>query len=140
MEVKTKLNKVVIIDDDGIHNFLSTKLLNKLKISETLRTFKNANEGLSYIKNSCQDSEAGVCPDLILLDKVMPEMGAKDILDELKSSGIHVGKQVRVALISSAFKAEECQEFLMMGVLECISKPLKEEDINRLIENNFHGD
>ena len=128
-----KLNNIVVIDDDPINNFLTEREINKYKLANRLTVFTKAIEGMEYIESACS-SVGNLCPQLILLDKKMPVMDGKDLLLELVRKKVDITKKVKIVVISSDFRTEECEEFQKLGVVDCIEKPLIDGKLEELVE------
>ncbi|MFN4083014.1 MAG: response regulator [Bacteroidia bacterium] len=68
------MNKVILIDDDPINNFVNRKLILKLKGDCEIVEFLNAIDALNYLKDNSAD--------VIFLDLAMPDMDGWDFINE----------------------------------------------------------
>jgi len=68
---------------------------------------------------------AEVCPDLILLDIIMPDMNGFDILKKLKSDDLT--ENIPVMLITGLNNAEDEKRGLQLGAVDYIAKPFNSE-------------
>jgi signal transduction histidine kinase/CheY-like chemotaxis protein len=69
------VRKVLLIEDDEVQRYLTRRLL-----ADTPYQLLEANDGMAGLQLARAER-----PDLILLDFVLPEMTALDVIDELKS-------------------------------------------------------
>lgn len=75
------MNKVVLIDDDPINNFVNRKLILKLKGDCEITEFLNAVDALEYLKTNSAD--------VIFLDLAMPEVDGWGFLEAYKQLNLH---------------------------------------------------
>jgi CheY-like chemotaxis protein len=79
--INTKqMNKVVLIDDDPVNNFVNRRLILKLKKDCEIKEFLNAGDALEYLK--------GNEVDVIFLDLAMHDIDGWGFLDEYKKIGL----------------------------------------------------
>ena len=102
---------ILIVDDEEIVISVGRLMLEKLGFS--VLTAKNGKEALDiYHKN--QDKI-----DLIILDMIMPDMGAADTYDELQS----INPAIKVLLSSGYGANQQTGELLSRGCSGFIQKP-----------------
>ena len=66
---------IFIVDDDPVHNLITTQLLKNVNLGEKVLIFNNGEEVLKSLKE-------GVQPSVILLDINMPIMNGWEFLEE----------------------------------------------------------
>ena len=123
------VEKTVLIDDSDIDLFIQRRFLEVYNFSNELLLYKSAEEALGWLKNI--NGEAA--PDIIFLDLNMPEIDGfsflknfKDLPEKIKSKVKNCGPyefQQR--------KGPE-QAFSFKNVIQFITKPLKQTDIEEL--------
>ncbi|MCX8531203.1 hybrid sensor histidine kinase/response regulator [Chryseobacterium luquanense] len=114
--------KVLIVDDNAINQSLMKHLLSQWNID-----FETANNGLEAVEflrnNDC---------DLVLMDIQMPQMdgyvATQTIREELKLS-------TPIIAMTAHALAGERERCMSRGMNEYISKPIKEEELFKLISN-----
>lgn len=106
--------KILVIDDEEIVRNTASKIL---RGSYEIKTASNGEEGLVETSR--------FCPDLILLDYVMPGMGALDFMDERKQQPSAM--KIPVVIMTSDYVPEIELASLKAGAADFIRKPLSKE-------------
>lgn len=129
-----KLNKILIIDDDEISNFLFVELIQKLSICKTHKFLNNAKDALDYLVSSFDSmNEQNPPPDVIFLDYRMPVMDGKEFIEELNNKKLQCFHWFNIIMISSGINQRDKDYFLNMGVKGFLEKPMTEEKILNVI-------
>lgn len=128
-----KLNRILLIDDDEISNFINERKLKSAGIANRIDVCISGMRALQLLKEMLDAGEPG--PEVILLDINMPIMdgfGFLDEFDKLNESFIH---GVRVAMLTSSLEKEEVRRsYEYKNVVDFINKPLSTEKIIALVE------
>lgn len=125
------VKKTVLIDDSDIDLFIQRRFLEVYNFSDQLVQYKSAKDALDWLKNMNGDTP----PDVIFLDLNMPEMdgfGFLKVFDTLPSRIINDSKII--VLTSSNSSKDRQQVFESKNVIQFITKPLKQSDIEDLQE------
>ena len=118
---------VLLVDDEEIVIGVGRQMLEKLGF--TVLTAENGKEALEVYKNNQNDI------DIVVLDMIMPDMGAADTYDELQS--IHPAIKV---LLSSGYGADQqTSELLSRGCSGFIQKPFNMQSLSEKIEEILNG-
>lgn len=140
--INIKLNKILLVDDDYVTNFLNESLIQELKIANEINIANNGEEALSLVENACMQQASTnehVCPDLILLDVNMPVMNGFEFLEEFErlKESYHSKISVVIMLTSSGnpVDIEKAKQFDIAGY---IYKPLTQEKLDQVISELFH--
>lgn len=107
--------KILVIDDE---QNIVTVVKARLEASgyEVLTAFDGI-EGLEKVQEDC--------PDLILLDIMMPRMDGCEFLNQMKKLGL-INK---IPVIVLTAKANMREFFLINGVVDCIVKPFQSKNL-----------
>lgn len=117
--------KILIVDDKTeFRRLTKTILQSKYEVMSA----ENGIEALSILQN-------GYLPDLIVSDLMMPVLGGKDFLEQLRSSGIF--KNIPVIILSSIDKSDEKIQLIKMGATDYMEKPYNPAELHARIENVF---
>ena len=105
-----RINKLVIIDDDPIHNFIAKITLDKLNVADKIRIFNNPSDAIIFFEESCLKRTKGICPELVLLDFQFPTMNAIDLLLAVKDKGLDIYSHFVIAIVSTVEIRKEDKE------------------------------
>lgn len=117
------MNKVYLVDDQSIANFITKKLLELEGFEGSIKDFTNPVEALEHI----QQEESS----LIFLDLNMPEMDGWQFLDELKARNVR-HKIVILTSSTSKLDIERAKEYPC--VIKYMVKPMKKDKIGEVSE------
>ena len=127
-----KLSHILLIDDDKITNFITEKLLRKMKISEEIRVALNGKEALELIKERCKNNLC--CPDLILLDINMPVMDGFEFLHQFHNSDLKNSQASNVVMLTTSTSPRDIEALKERGIHHLINKPVTEEKMIKVLE------
>ena len=117
--------KILIIDDNNeFRRLTKTILMSKYDVETAI----NGIEALTLL-------QGGYLPDLIVTDLMMPGMGGKGFVEQLKSSGAF--KHIPVIVLSSIDKSDEKIQLLQLGASDYLEKPYNPSELLIRIENIF---
>ncbi|MEI6753162.1 MAG: response regulator [Paludibacter sp.] len=117
--------KILIVDDKTeFRRLTKTILLSKYDVESA----ENGVAALSLLQN-------GYFPDLIVCDLLMPVLGGKDFLEQIKSSGVF--KDIPVIILSSVDKSDEKIKLINLGANDYLEKPYNPAELLARIENIF---
>lgn len=134
------LNKVLCIDDDPIALVLCDLVIKKSGFAGEVITAKNGKEGLAWFsaffaKNKTLEKKE-LPPQIILLDLNMPVMNGWDFLEDFVMKYSDRLPETKVVIISSTVNPEDFSRANRYEiVIDFINKPLTEEGLNDLKEN-----
>lgn len=126
-----KIEKILLVDDDSINNFINARLLKKLEIADEVNISLNGEEAINYL-NDCSN-----CPQLILLDINMPVMDGFGFLDCYNTCACCKNSPVIVVLTTSSNKRDLERLTEYPSVTAFLNKPLTEEKITKVVKEYF---
>ncbi len=112
---------VLLVDDEEIVIGVGKKMLEKLGFS--VLTAKNGKEALDVYKNNQDDI------DLVVLDIIMPDMGAAETYDGLQA----INPAIKVLLSSGYGADQQTREILNRGCNGFIQKPFNLKGLSEKI-------
>ena len=126
-----KINKTLLIDDSDIDLFIQRRFLEVYNFSHQLVSYKSATEALNWLRNmNGQDP-----PEIIFLDLNMPEVDGFGFLKTFETLPEKIRKVARIVVLTSSNSAKDREEvFQNKNVIQFITKPLKQSDIDLLRE------
>lgn len=107
---------VVLIEDNSADVFLINRALKQAGLDFHLRTFKNGEDAITFVKRLDQ---AGA-PDLFVVDWNLPRVHGKEILQEMELSA-YLSHTPRIVLTSSESQDDRTEVERLGGVF--FSKP-----------------
>ena len=84
--MKSKMQKILLIEDNPDDVFLFKFALKKAAINANVQITKNGEDALNYISRLIRNKEE--YPDFIFLDINMPKICGVDVLERIKSSKV----------------------------------------------------
>jgi len=123
------VDKTVLIDDSDIDLFIQRRFLEVYNFSNELLLYKSAEEALGWLQNINGDA----APDIIFLDLNMPETDGFSFLKNFKDLPEKVQAKSKIVVLTSSNSAKDRdQVFAFKNVIQFITKPLKQTDIEEL--------
>jgi response regulator of citrate/malate metabolism len=129
------LEKVVLIDDDPISNFIARKSIEKMDLSNRIRSITDPKVALAFLEERCVQKSDGICPELILLDFQFPTTTAIEILEELNCKGLEIGKDIVLVILSASdIKPNDREKLINLKVSDFIVKPLTYTKLEMIVK------
>lgn len=122
------MSRVLIIDDDPIHQRIVQIMIAKHHIYDDYISFTEAEKALEFLNQQADHKE--LLPDVILLDLNMPVVDGWDFLEAFEKIAGNLKKEIRIFIVTSSVDEKDKQkshDFTM--VKGFISKPLSTEMI-----------
>ena len=128
--------KVLLVDDDSVSNFLNEMTLHEMNFSGEVHISENGKEALNYINQYCCNNgeEGGTCPDIIFLDINMPVMDGFQFLEEFEKLNFCKEKPIRVVMLTSSSASADIDKVKKYNVDGYIVKPLCESKIVEILK------
>jgi CheY-like chemotaxis protein len=117
------MKKVLLVDDERIFHFLSTKIIEVSGIKCEIHSAFDGKEALDLIAGN-------LSPDLIFVDLDMPNMNGFQFVETYKKNPAN---QAKTVVLSSSVTEEERKRVLALGADIYMSKPLSETDVKNLL-------
>lgn len=123
-----KLNKILLIDDDDVTNYINKDLLEGLNIAREVQVIEDGEKAFKFLTR-CGESSSQACPEFIIFDHQMPKMDGKELIEALsKINFIKENKVVFMFLGVSSIHAD-VESMKELGVQEFTTKPLSEAKV-----------
>lgn len=129
------LEKVVVIDDDAISNFIAKAAIEKIDLANRIKSIRDPKLALKFLEERCLEKSEGICPELILLDFNFPTTNAIEILEKLECKGLLIGKHLILIIVSAVeIKEDDKATLKALKVSDFIIKPITEEKLALIVE------
>ena len=89
-----KYNKIMIIDDNEVDNYITSALIKKNNLTNTLLEFDSGLKAIEYLEKNKDNNQE--LPDLILLDIYMPLMDGFEFLNLFEKIDSEFTKKCKV--------------------------------------------
>ncbi len=133
----TKINCVLLVDDNASTNFLNKKTISATGFVNKINVATNGIEALDYIQKSGKSNdEEYPKPNIIFLDVNMPKMGGFEFLEHYEKLDEKLKADVVVVfLTTSNWKKDKLEAFSSKIVNDFIEKPLEKEKFIEICNN-----
>ncbi|ARS36412.1 response regulator [Pontibacter actiniarum] len=136
-----KLSGVLLIDDDDTTNFLNQRLLDRMQVTDNVRTFVNGKQAFDYLYNVSNnnyeaESKNYFKPELIFLDINMPVMDGFEMLDLYERLDQSFRKHIVMVVLTTSTHPQDTANSRKYNA-EYITKPLTAEKVSGLLEKHF---
>ena len=123
------VEKTVLIDDSDIDLFIQRRFLEVYNFSAQLTSYKSAADALNWLNSL--NGEAP--PDVIFLDLNMPEVDGFSFLQGFDALPDGIREKSKIVVLTSSNSAQDREQvFQNKSVIQFITKPLKQADIEEL--------
>lgn len=131
LEIKEKEPTPVILlaEDDPDDILLTTEALLECGNQNILKTVRNGEELLDYLRreNDFKDAKTSPRPGLIFLDLNMPKKDGREALKEIKADPDL--REIPVVVLTTSQQQEDIANSYKLGVNSFISKPVSFEEL-----------
>ncbi len=103
--MKTKLNSVLLIDDDEPTNFIAKMIVTKADLNDNTQAIQSGVKALKYLQD--ENLSNYDIPDLIFLDINMPTMNGWEFLEEYKKLDIHKKKKIVLYMLTTSMNDDD---------------------------------
>ena len=119
----------MLIDDSDIDLFIQRRFLEVYDFSNELLLYKSADEALTWLRSAT----VADAPDIIFLDLNMPEVDGFSFLKNFRELPDEIKSKSKIVVLTSSNSAKDrSQAFTYPNVIQFITKPLKQTDIEDL--------
>lgn len=123
------VDKTMLIDDSEIDLFIHRRFLELCNFSKELISFKSAETAFEALRNLNGD----IPPNVIFLDLNMPVVDGFSFLNLFAGLPEKVREHSRIVVLTSSNSVTDREQvFLYKNVVQMITKPMKQSDIETL--------
>ena len=133
--MKSRLNTIVLVDDDGISNFVTQETLRELALSQEVVTLTDGQSALGFLQQHLPQRAEARPETLVLLDLNMPRMDGFEFMEALQAAGLE--QQVVVAMLTSSTSERDVSQAKKWGIAGFLQKPVSGSEVKTLVVNHF---
>jgi len=126
------MKNVLIVDDDSVYNFLSTKTLEAMGFVNDIHTALNGQQALDLFGEYYSGTKH--LPDFILLDLNMPIMDGFGFLEAFRRLNLPGKENVKIIIVTSSNDPKDRIRAEEFGVTQYLTKPIDEEGLRKALE------
>ena len=126
------MKNVLLVDDDGVFNFISTKTLERMGITDDIHTALNGEQALDLFSGYYRDTNS--VPDVILLDLNMPVLDGFGFLKAFKQLDLPAKDRIKIIVVSSSLHPDDIRQAEALGANGYLSKPLTAQGLTEALE------
>jgi CheY-like chemotaxis protein len=116
---------IVIVDDDSLTCMLLSDILTNTGYKTT--TISNGADALAFIRSNSSSI------DVIILDRIMPELSGIEVLHKL--CAIPIARNIPVIMLTSRAETTHVDTAFMLGVFEFLYKPINENALIKAVND-----
>ena len=135
-ELKVKNKVIMLIDDNGIDNFINEKVVKQNNFTKDVSVHSSAKSAMELLKNLDKTDENvlfDLVPSYIFLDINMPILDGFYFLDEFELLSRKIKSRIKIVMLTSFINPEEKEKFYSYErTMKCLSKPLSADDLVNL--------
>lgn len=121
---------VLVIDDDKIFNFLSSKLLERFDRVNKIHTATNGQDAIDLLQQLSAESKT--FPRLILIDINMPIMDGFTFIERFRTINHPLMSEITLVIVSSSRDPKDVERAKILNVQHYITKPITENSLKEL--------
>jgi CheY-like chemotaxis protein len=133
--MKAKLEKILLVDDDPISNYVTEELIREKGLCEHIITVTDGKQALNYLQQDFDQTSADEGCILVLLDLNMPVMDGFEFMEELEARQLL--DRVKVAVLTSSDNHKDITHAQQFGFTAYLQKPLVVEEVCALVADCF---
>lgn len=134
--MKTKLNSILLVDDDEPTNFINQIVIKRLGCAENVTAVKSGLAALDYLNT--QEEKGNPLPNLIFLDINMPAMNGWEFLEEFKKLPDHQKSKITIVMLTTSVNPDDhAKAISYKEVADFEIKPLTADKMTRIINLYF---
>jgi CheY-like chemotaxis protein len=134
-----KLNKILLIDDDKVTNFLNKDLIEGLNIAKEVQVIEDGGEAFEYLAG-CTGNFQNPCPEFVIFDHQMPCMDGMELIESLYNTGFMKDGKVIFMYLNVDSKQQDIDALKELGVQEFTTKPLSQEKVMEVYHKYWQND
>ena len=126
-------NCVLLVDDDGVTNFINHRLVKKLNLSTRIESAINGADALNFLKEFALKNE-NKGPELIFLDVNMPILNGFEFVSYFEKLELKNKEKIQLIMLTSSMHPKVVTKIPEDIKVTYLEKPLTEEKLIDLLK------
>jgi CheY-like chemotaxis protein len=143
MKPLSKLNCIMLVDDDEPTNFIHELAIKQLGCTEHIRIFDYAETAMDYLAHSLDPEEKDPYyqkPDLIFLDINMPRTNAWEFIEEYRKHPANDTMGIIVMMLTTSLNPDDkVKAKAIHEIAGYYNKPLTRQILEEILSTFFPG-
>jgi CheY-like chemotaxis protein len=132
----TKINCVLLVEDDKVTNFLNERIIRGLKITDNIKITFNGEDGLNFLR-SYSEENSNNAPEIILLDLNMPGTDGFEFISAFKKMTFSNQEKIKIIVLTTSSHEHDIKQIIGDKSIGYINKPLAEEKLMIELWKNY---
>src|SRR5579872_7011569 len=138
MTMNTRLNCILLIDDDEPTNFLNRVTLEQSGCARSVRVAQSGQDAIDYLMLCSTDPADHPRPDLIFLDINMPAMDGWEFMEQYRTLPPECKADIVLIMLTTSLNPDdELRTRAYPEIAGFENKPLSEQRLKELLEKYF---
>jgi response regulator of citrate/malate metabolism len=130
-----RFNCVLLVDDDGVTNFINHRLIKKMNLTDCIQSAVNGNNAINFIKEfPTQHDNCG--PELILLDINMLVLDGFEFMEQFKTMNLKNSGTIKIIVLTNSTHQKDILKISQNTKIGYINKPLTQEKLEEALKNS----
>lgn len=127
-----KFDRVMLIDDNSLDLYITSKLITNCNFASTIMEYDNATTALAYLVDN--QNETIALPQIIFVDIYMPLMGGFEFLEKFKTLSQTAIDHCKIIMISSTIDDRDISKAKLDKTVSLFAvKPITTDFFNGLM-------
>ena len=131
----SRVNSIMLVEDDQITNFINERLIKKLNITPEIKVSLNGKEALVKIDECLKSNH--LCPELIFLDINMPVMDGFEFLQNFQRLDFENKDRTIIVMLTTSSNSNDLEKLENLGHKDFLNKPLTEDKLKSILDKYF---
>lgn len=128
------MRPLLLVEDNPDDEFLTTRALRQANVANPIEVARDGEEALDFLlaKGAYAERDAGVLPQVVLLDLKLPKLSGIEVLERIRSDPSL--QRIPVVVLTSSDLESDITRCYELGVNSFVPKPVKFEEFAKAVQ------